>query len=92
MLLIDARNRIVYCTRAARAMFGYSIREIWGRPITTVLPDAFPAACERIAAHDNPKEKTIAGVTFESRGFKKDGTVIVVELTVAVWKRGFYYR
>ncbi|MEE9594199.1 MAG: PAS domain S-box protein [Candidatus Hydrothermarchaeales archaeon] len=80
----DKQGNIVFWNHAAEAMFGYTVDEAVGRPLTSILPERF------IKPHQKGMKRAVAtgdsnliGETVELSGLRKDGSEFLLELSLA---------
>ena len=78
---IDSRGRIVLANRRAVEMFGFARRELVGRPVKLLLPEA------KRAAHSHQRQRFMEqpqirpmGIGMDLAGRRKDGTEFPVEV------------
>ena len=78
---IDSRGRIVIANRRAVEMFGFTRRELVGRPVKLLLPEA------KRAAHSHQRQRFMEqpqirpmGIGMDLAGRRKDGTEFPVEV------------
>jgi PAS domain S-box-containing protein len=84
IIAIDARGIIRTFNPAAERMFGYSAREVIGQNIKILMPPPHSEQHdEYIARYLATGEKRIIGVSREVVGLRKDGTIVLVDLSVA---------
>ena len=86
-LFIDTDGLIKSWNHSAEALFGYSVQEVYGKPLTMILSKGFEDAFEgalRVAITDAMRGMT--GAMSESVGQKKDGSTFPLELSLAVWR------
>ena len=87
IILADHRGRIISWNRAARQLFGYSVEEVEGKPLTLLMPARYREAHQRglDRLRSNGRSHVI-GKTVELHGLKKDGSEFPLELSLATWK------
>ncbi len=90
IISIDAEARIVLWNNAAERMLGYSAAEAVGRPVHELLaPPRFRTEADQAMAHFRlTGEGNAIGKTTEFSATRKDGTEIVVELSLAIARIG----
>ena len=83
----DTSGNVVYWNRAAEKMFGYSAREITGKPLTVIMPERFHQAHRNgMSRVISTGKSTVIGKTVEVVGLRSDGSQFPVELSTATWK------
>ena len=90
----NGRGIIVSWNRAASRLFGYSVEEIIGQPLTVLMPERYRAAHERgMARIESTGKGTLIGSVVELHGLRKDGEEFPIELSLATWQtaKGSYY-
>ncbi len=84
-----SEGNINYCNTQAGKMFGYSIAEMKGKPLTILLPVSFREAHEkgmaRFLATNKPE---VIGKIFEVVGLRKNGDEFPLEMSIATWESG----
>ncbi len=87
IISIDARGTVVQWNRGAEKIFGYTAREVIGRPLTIIIPDSLRLAhkdgLNRVVSGGKPK---IIGDTVEIVGSRKNGSTFPLELSLAKWR------
>lgn len=87
IVLADHRGRIISWNRAARRLFGYSVEEVEGKPLTILMPARYREAHQRgIERLRSTGHSRVIGKTIELEGLKKDGSEFPLELSLATWK------
>lgn len=85
----DEDGTIVSWNKGAQAIFGYTVEEAVGRPLTLLMPerhrDAHRKGLERLKAGG---ESRLLGRTVEIEGLRKDGAEFPIELRVDAWSSG----
>jgi PAS domain S-box-containing protein len=80
----DGDGRIRYWNPGAARIFGYSVDEVLGQPITMLMPsrhrDGHEAGLRRYVSTREPR---VVGRTVELEGLRKDGTLFPLELSLA---------
>lgn len=88
IVIADAESQVVWCNRAAAAMFGWTPQDAVGRELTELMPERFRAAhlhgLSRVVAGGEPRLIGRGPVEVEALG--ADGQEIPVELTVNRWE------
>ncbi|MFQ5971073.1 MAG: PAS domain-containing protein [Alphaproteobacteria bacterium] len=84
----DEKGRIVTCNRKAEALFGYSGEEMFGKPVTMLMPERFREAhtkgLARVSAGGEPH---LIDTTVELAGLRDDGEEFPLELSLSPWGR-----
>ena len=89
IMCADARGSITFWNASAAALFGYSVQEMLGSPVLTIIPDhereQYYRDVERLMS-----ARDVAGVEqrFETHGQRKDGSVFPAELSLSAWPDG----
>jgi PAS domain S-box-containing protein len=83
---IDAEGRIAFWNRAAEDIFGYWEDEVIGHSIQMLMPERYRSRHERgLARFLETGASGIIGTTVEFEGLRKDGTEILLEVSLATW-------
>ena len=87
IILADGDGNIIQWNKRAQEIFGYTEKEVLGKPLTMLMPESYREAhhhgVERIREGGAPH---IIGRTVEMHALRKDGTVFPIGLSVATWK------
>jgi len=89
----DSAGRIISWNRGAAAIFGYTLCEAIGQPLTLLMPEEYRAAhqsgLERLARGEASHP---LGQTLE-QGQRKDGSAFPIELSLSSWEtaEGAFY-
>ncbi|KKK66929.1 hypothetical protein LCGC14_2959170, partial [marine sediment metagenome] len=87
IITINKSGHIVFWNKAAKIIFGYSSKEVIGKPLHVIIPRRFRnphnEAIERVVS-GNPSK--IIGKTAVLEGLKKDGTEFPLELSLSTRK------
>jgi sigma-B regulation protein RsbU (phosphoserine phosphatase) len=87
IISIDGNGRVIFWNRAAEKIFGYSAREVTGKPVSIIMPERFRErhnqGIRRIVSTGKSK---IIGKKIEVSGLRKDGSEFPLELTLAKWE------
>lgn len=85
----DSEGRITYFNRAAEQLFGHRRPEIFGQPLTVLIPErlraAHTAGFQRHLAGGEPR---IIGRTVVLQGLRRDGSELPIEISLAQWSTG----
>jgi PAS domain S-box-containing protein len=90
----DQRGQIVFWNRAAQTMFGYTEEEVYGQPLTILMPERYRADHLRgIEGCNRTGELRLKDRTLELHGRRKDGAEFPVELSLGQWRTrtGIFY-
>ena len=84
---IDSPGNVVFWNPGAEAMFGYSVDEMVGKPLTLIMPERFREAHQAKMNQAN----SAGGIAIEGRqvelyGLRRNGSEFPVELSLASWK------
>ncbi len=86
IVLMDTRGNVAFWNNGAENIFGYTADEIFGQPVTRIIPERFREAhlrgVARVAAAGRLTVKTDM---FELAGLRKDGTEFPLEFSLAAW-------
>lgn len=89
IVLADGDGKIVSWNSAAERLFGYTVNEIVGLPLSTIMPTRYhedhQRGLERVRATG---ESHLAGKIIELSGLRKNGEEFPVEISVNSWKLG----
>ncbi len=84
VVVIDRDGRIVLFNPSAEKTFGYSASEVFGRPLTVLMPEDLRESHRRGFEHYlQTREPRIVGKTVELRGLRKNGEVFPLELSLS---------
>jgi PAS domain S-box-containing protein len=90
----DGRGRIVYANEATERIFGWSVDELIGSPIATLMPERHRGAHETgMRRFLTTGEAKVVGTTVELTGLRRDGTEFPLELSLSSWANadGVYF-
>ena len=76
---IEASGRIRYWNPGAERVFGLSASEAVGLPVSQVMPD------EAIGRYMSPDADRGIGTRFETRGRRRDGSEVPLEISLSSW-------
>ncbi len=84
---VNSKGNIILWNQGAGKMFGYSLEEAVGKPITIIIPDRY------LESHRKSFLKALSTNTYrptgdivELEGRRKDGSEFPLELSLALWK------
>jgi PAS domain S-box-containing protein len=84
ILEVDEEGKIMLLNKAAETMFGYTRRELMGRSIEVLVPEAMGSAhvAHRTAYTARPQTRPM-GTGLELKAQRKDGTLFPVEISLS---------
>jgi PAS domain S-box-containing protein len=83
---IDAEGRIAFWNRAAEEIFGYWEDEVIGHSVQMLMPERYRTRHEHgLARFLETGVSGIIGTTVEFEGLRKDGSEILLEVSLATW-------
>src|SRR5690349_10254562 len=94
IVVANGRGIIVSWNRAASRLFGYSVEETVGQPLTILMPERYREGHTRgLARIEATGKSRLIGSVVELHGLRKDGEEFPIELSLATWKtaKGSYY-
>jgi PAS domain S-box-containing protein len=84
IVLADQQGLITLFNAAAQAIFGYSEREVRGRPLTMLMPEEYREAhCAGFQRYLETRETRVIGRTVELHGRRKAGDTFPLELSLS---------
>ncbi|MBU1050302.1 diguanylate cyclase [Candidatus Bipolaricaulota bacterium] len=93
IISIDKYGRIIFWNRGANAIFGYEDDDVLGRPLTMLLNTAYHEKHGPNMDFFSVAGEPRADRGIESRGLRRDGTEVPIELSLSNWQtaRGTFY-
>lgn len=94
IILTDGNGNIISWNKEAEAIFGYTEKEVLGKPITHIMPQRYRDRHQKKLEYVSLVGKfDIIGKTVESYGLRKDGSEFPLEISAAMWKteEGTFY-
>ncbi|HIJ61767.1 MAG TPA: PAS domain S-box protein [Rhodospirillaceae bacterium] len=89
VITFDAKGRIETFNRAAEAIFGYSLSEVVGRNIKTLMLESSQSDYdEYLAAYKTTPNPRIIGTSREITALRKDGSTFPMDLAVGDSRQG----
>lgn len=86
IITINSQGKILFCNQAAEKIFGYSVDDMYDKPITLLMPERYRSAHEKgmqqVVATGKSK---LIGKTYEVMALRKDGSEFPIELSVSSW-------
>ncbi len=85
VILVDGMGTIVFWNTSAQEIYGYSENEIVGRSLEIIVPEQYRHYHKNLFNHydDYSKKHTDTGMTIESYGLRKNGTVFPAEIAIS---------
>jgi len=83
IICADHRGRVTFWNGAAERLMGYSAAEIAGQTIGRIAPERILDRLRYLAVND---ESLVEGRTAELDVCRKDGSTVLVELSVSTWR------
>ncbi len=88
VVAVDYSGMIIFWNPAAQRIFGYSEKEIQGRPLTDIMPERYrDAHCRGFERAAHSDDHSVIGKTIDVHGLKKDGTEFPIELSLGMWRQ-----
>lgn len=94
IISINNKNEIVFWNRSAEILFGYTEKEIIGKPTTLIMPERFRKAHrQRLQQIKTTDQIELTKRPLELTGLKQDGSEFPIELSLASWQthEGFFF-
>jgi PAS domain S-box-containing protein len=86
IILMDTCGNVAFWNSGAEKIFGYTAAEIFGQPVTRIIPERFREAHLRgVARVAAAGRLTMQTDMFELTGLRKDGTEFPLEFSLAAW-------
>jgi len=83
IILADRHGIITRVNRATQTLFGHAARELLGKSVNVLMPDAFAQLHDGFMQHHlTTGEKNIIDIGRDVEGLRKDGTVFPLHLSV----------
>ena len=83
----DFEGIIISWNKGARAIFGYEVEEVLGKPLTILMSDRYRAMhLNGLERFNSTGVAHVVGKTVELHGLRKDGTEFPIELSLSTWK------
>jgi two-component system sensor kinase FixL len=93
IVVIEAGGEIVSFSRSAERMFGYSVAEVAGKPVSMLMPEPYRSAHARyVEQYLATGTAHVIGVGREVEAVRKDGQVFPVWLSVGETKTDSEHR
>ena len=89
ILSIDSSGQIVDWNPGAEKIFGYSKEEIYGQPLTRLMPERYrDRHIDGLNRFLKTGRRKLIDQTIEIEGMRKGGAVFPIELSISSWKTG----
>lgn len=86
IIFADEKGIIISCNRMAEVMFGYDGEEMFGKPLTILMPERHREAHTKgLARVSTGGEPRVIGSTLELSGLRDDGEEFPLELSLSTW-------
>ncbi|MBI3601712.1 MAG: PAS domain S-box protein [Candidatus Omnitrophica bacterium] len=84
----DIKGNIISWNEGAQAIFGYSDKEVLGKPLTLLMPERYRDPHQKGLEHfRRTGEGPVIGKVVELAGLRKDGSEFPLELSITTWKK-----
>jgi PAS domain S-box-containing protein len=89
IILADHTGRIMSWNKSAELMFGYTAEEMFGKPLTMIMPARYREAhTEGMKRLQATGEARVIGKTIILHGMRKNGEEFPIELSLNTWSAG----
>ncbi len=89
IVLADHTGRIMSWNKSAESMFGYSAEEMFGKPLTVIMPARYREAhTQGMNRLQTTGEARVIGKTVTLHGLRKSGQEFPIELSLNSWTTG----
>ena len=89
IVLADHTGRIMSWNKSAELMFGYTAEEMFGKPLTLIMPARYREAhTEGMKRLQATGEARVMGKTIALHGLRKNGQEFPIELSLNSWTTG----
>lgn len=87
LIAIDDAGRVIEWNSAAEKIFGFSVEEMVGNSLNTVIPERYRMAHDKgLERVNSGGEQHVIGQAVRLNGTRKDGSEFPLELTVSTWR------
>ncbi len=91
IVLADHMGRVMAWNKAAEHMFGYTEEDIFGKPLTLLMPERYREAhTQGLERLRNKGENRVLGKIVTLHGLRKNGEEFPIELSLNSWSTGQY--
>jgi len=91
IVLADHNGRIMSWNKSAESMFGYTAEEMFGKPLTLIMPERYRKAhTEGMKRLQTTGEARVIGKILPLHGLRKNGQEFPIELSLNSWTTGKY--
>ena len=88
IIVVDGSGTIQVWNKAAETLFGYSMLEAHGKPVTMIIPERLRMAHKKgMRRFMSSGKSKIMGRNYEVTARHKDGSEFPVEISLASWER-----
>lgn len=89
IVLADHTGRIISWNKSAESMFGYTAEEMFGKPLTLIMPARYREAhTEGMKRLQSTGTARVIGKTIPLHGLRKSGHEFPIELSLNSWTTG----
>jgi PAS domain S-box-containing protein len=89
IISIDEKGNVVSWNTEAENMFGFGGEEMFGKPLTQLMPERYrDAHRDGLARVNAGGERSVIGTTVELAGLREDGGEFPLELSLSTWATG----
>jgi len=89
IITANSKGNIIFWNNSARNLFGYRDEEVMGKHLTFLMPERYRdthlKGMEQLLATGMPN---VIGKRVELLGLRKDGSEVIIELSLSTWKTG----
>jgi PAS domain S-box-containing protein len=86
IVLADHTGRIMFWNKSAESMFGYTAEEMFGKPLTMIMPDRYRKPhTEGMQRLEETEKARAIGKTLALHGLRKNGEEFPIELSLNSW-------
>jgi diguanylate cyclase (GGDEF)-like protein/PAS domain S-box-containing protein len=78
---VDEESRIILVNQAAERIFGYTLDQMYGQPLTMLMPERLRQAHQQAIRKHTAQGKRLAWDSVEVPGLRKDGREVPLEIS-----------